>query len=122
MSLVDKAFHYYERFDGALRVQLRELATEEIVAEHRTNPLGRLGPQSDALRRLLNYFRRQPQAGKLVVVAVEPWREYRLARLGAARGEAPTILDAPVFATEEEALHGVFLERLRDLGVPAAGS
>jgi hypothetical protein len=114
-AVVDKAFHYYERFDRALRAELRALATEEVIAEHRANPLGARGPQSEPLRRLLNYFRRLPQAGKHVVVAVEPWREYRLGVLSATRGEPPRLLDGPVFATEEEALHGVFLARVRDL-------
>jgi hypothetical protein len=116
MSAYDKALHYYDRFDRELRAQLKRLVTDDVIAEHRANPLGRRGPQSEALRRLLNYFRRAPQAGKLGVVAVEPWREYRLGVLSGVRGELPKVLDEPVFATEEEALHGVFLARVRDLG------
>ena len=115
MSVCDKALHYYERFDRELRSQLKRLVTDDVIAEHRANPLGRHGPQSEALRRLLNYLRRAPQAGKLVVVAIEPWREYRIGMLSDVRGELPKVLDAPVFATEEEALHGVFLARVRDL-------
>ena len=115
MSAADKALPYYERFDRALRAQLKPLVTDEVIAEHRTNPLGERGPQSEALRRLLNYFRRLPQGGKHVVVAVEPWRQYRLGVLSTVRGEPAKVLDAPVFATEEEALHGVFLARVRDL-------
>lgn len=113
--VIDKALHYYERFDRDLRRKLKALATEAVIDEHRRNPLGRLGPQSDALRRLLNYFRRAPQAGKYVVVAVEPWREYRIGALSGVRGVPPKILDGPVFGSEEEALHGVFLARVRDL-------
>lgn len=111
----DKDLHHYERFDRQLRAQLKPLVSDEMIAEHRRNPLGARGPQSEALRRVLNYFRREPQAGKLVVVAVEPWREYRIGVFSGVRGEAPKVLDAPVFATEEEALHGVFLARVRDL-------
>jgi branched-chain amino acid transport system permease protein len=112
---VDKALHYYDRFDRALRTELRRLVTDDVIAEHRANPLGRGGPQSEALRRLLNYFRRAPQAGKLAVIAVEPWREYRLGTLSGVRGEPPKVLDEAVFATEEDALHGVFLARVRAL-------
>jgi hypothetical protein len=112
---IDKALHYYERFDRELRAELRPLVTDAVIAEHRANPFGRRGPQSEALRRLLNYFRRAPQAGKLGVVAVEPWHEYRLGVLSGVRGEPPKVLDEPVFATEEEALHGVFLARVRAL-------
>jgi branched-chain amino acid transport system permease protein len=114
-SAVDKALHYYERFDRRLRAELKRLISDELIAEHRENPLSERGPQSEALRRVVNYFRRAPQAGKYVVIAVEPWREYRLGLLGAARGEAPKVLDEPVFASEAEALHGVFLARVRDL-------
>ena len=112
---IDKALHYYDRFDRELRADLRRLVTDDVIAEHRANPLGQRGPQSEALRRLLNYFRRAPQAGKLMVVAVEPWREYRLGMLSGVRGEPPKVLDEPVFATEEDALHGVFLARVRAL-------
>jgi branched-chain amino acid transport system permease protein len=111
----DKSIAYYERFDRELRRRLRELVDDAVVEEHRTNPLGAAGPQSDRLRRLLNYFRRAPQAGKYVVVAVERWRDYRIGVLSGVRGVAPTVLDEPRFATEEEALHGVFLARVRDL-------
>jgi branched-chain amino acid transport system permease protein len=115
MSVSDKALHYYERFDRQLRAELKPLVTDDVVAEHRANPHGARGPQSEALRRLLNYFRRGAQTGKLVVVAVDPWREYRIGVFSGVRGEVPKVLDAPVFATEEEALHGVFLARVRDL-------
>ncbi|MET0154342.1 MAG: inner-membrane translocator [Candidatus Binatia bacterium] len=111
---VDKALHYYERFDRNLRGQLRELITDEVIAEYQANPLGER-PQSEPLRRLLNYFRRAPQAGKYVVVAVEPWRDYRIGILSGARGVLPKVLDEPVFASEQDALHGVFLARIRDL-------
>ena len=111
----DQALHYYERFDQALRRQLRALVDDTVVEEHRANPLGKRGPQSDRLRRLLNYFRRAPQAGKYVVVAVEPWRDYRIGVLSGVRGVAPQVLDEPIFGAEQEALHGVFLARVRDL-------
>jgi len=111
---VDKALQYYERFDGKLRAELRGLITDAVIEEHRANPFSER-PQSDALRRLLNYFRRAPQAGKYVVVAVVPWREYRIGLLSGVRGVLPKVLDEPVFASEQEALHGVFLARIRDL-------
>lgn len=111
----DKALAYYERFDRRQRAELRTLVSDGLIAEHRANPTGAKGPQSEPLRRLLNYFRRMPQAGKYVVVAVRRWEEYRLGRLSGARGVAPTVLDGPSFATEDEALHAVFEARVRDL-------
>jgi branched-chain amino acid transport system permease protein len=49
------------------------------------------------------------------VVAEEPWRDYRIGILSGARGVLPKVLDEPVFASEQDALHGVFLARIRDL-------
>jgi len=110
--VVDKALAYYERFDREQRQQLKALIDDSLIAEHRANPLG---PHGDRLRRLLNYFRRAPQGGKYAVVAVERWREYRLARLSGVRGQAPEVLDEPIFRSEVEALHGAFLARVREL-------
>jgi hypothetical protein len=35
--------------------------------------------------------------------------------LSGVRGVAPKVLDEPIFGSEAEALHGVFLARVRDL-------
>ena len=113
--VVDKALAYHERFDRRLRSELRALATDAVLEEHRMNPSGARGTQSEALRRLLNYFRRAPQAGKYVVVAVRSFEEYKIGVLSGVRGVAPTVLEAPAFASEADALHGVFEARVRDL-------
>jgi branched-chain amino acid transport system permease protein len=111
----DKALHYYARFDEKLRERLRSLITDELIAEHRENPLGFRGHHSPDLQFVLNYFRRSPQAGKYIIVASVPWQEYRIGVLSGVRGVAPEVLEEPVFATEEEAIHGTFLARVRDL-------
>src|SRR5256885_16983650 len=85
----DKAFHYYERFDHELRRQLKALVDEAVIEEHRANPLGAGGPHSEPLRRLLNYFRRAPQAGKDVVVARGPGRGGPDGGASGPRGRGP---------------------------------
>jgi branched-chain amino acid transport system permease protein len=110
---VDRQALVYEDWDRKQRERIRELVTDELVEEHARKPLGQ---HSDALERVLAYFRRQPNAGKYVIVATEPWREYRIAVLSGERGVLPTIAEDEAFATEEAAMHGVFLRRLRDLG------
>jgi branched-chain amino acid transport system permease protein len=96
------------------------MVTPELVEEHRTNPLGFHGLHSFELQFLMNYLRTRPQAGKYVIVAVEAWKDYRIGVLSGVRGVEPQVLDEPRFATEEEAMHGVFLARIRDiLGVEA---
>ncbi len=111
----DKALHYYARFDEKLRERLRALITDELIAEHKENPLGFRGHHSPDLQFILNYFRRSPQAGKYIIVASVPWQEYRIGVLSGVRGVEPEVLEEPVFATEEEAIHGTFLARVRDL-------
>ncbi len=111
----DKALHYYARFDEKLRARLRALITDELIAEHKENPLGFRGHHSPDLQFVLNYFRRSPQAGKYIIVASVPWQEYRIGMLSGVRGVEPEVLEEPVFATEEEAIHGTFLARVRDL-------
>ncbi|MFC5996230.1 hypothetical protein ACFQE5_18655 [Pseudonocardia hispaniensis] len=91
---------------------MTELLTDDLIAEHAANPAG---PHSDALQRVLRYLRRAPIPGKYVIVAVEPWKEYRIGVLTGVRGEAPEVLDDGPFSTEEEALHAVFRKRVDDL-------
>jgi branched-chain amino acid transport system permease protein len=114
-QVADKALHYYARFDERLREQLRDLITDELIAEHEQNPLGFRGLHSPDLQFVLNYFRRAPQAGKYIIVASAPWQEYRIGVLSGVRGAAPEVLEEPVFANEEEAIHGAFMARVRDL-------
>lgn len=114
-EVTDKALHYYARFDAKMREKLRGLITDDLISEHERNPLGFHGHHSPDLQFVLNYFRRTPQAGKYIIVTTVPWQEYRIGVLSGARGTPPEVREEPVFATEEEAIHGVFLARVRDL-------
>jgi hypothetical protein len=108
----DKQLQVYARWDAHQRDELRALITDELIEEHRSKPLGR---QSDALRRVLHYFRRQPVNGKYVAVMTKPWEEYRIGVLSDTFGEVPAIIDDESYSTEDAALHGIFLRRVRDL-------
>jgi hypothetical protein len=108
----DRQLEVYERFDQGARERVLALLTDDVIAEHGANPAG---PHSDALQRVLRYLRRAPVPGKYVIVAVRPWQEYRLGRLTGVRGEAPVVLDEGPYATEQEAMHAVFLRRVADL-------
>jgi hypothetical protein len=113
--VADKALHYYARFDQQIQQRLRPMVTPELIEEHRTNPLGFHGLHSFELQFVQNYLRTRPQAGKYVIVAVEAWKDYRIGVLSGVRGVEPEVLDQPRFSTEEEAMHGVFLARVRDI-------
>jgi branched-chain amino acid transport system permease protein len=112
VEVVDRNIQVYLEFERRLRPKIRALLTDELIAEHAASPLG---PHSDALQRVMNYFRRQPQPGKYILVAVRPWQEYRIGTLSGTRGEVVKILGDEPFATEEDGLHGIFLKRVADL-------
>ena len=103
---------YRRFFEDRQRTYLRTLVTPDVVAEHARQPLGQ---HSEALERLLIYFRGQPLAGKYAVAAVEPFKSFRIVALSGERGVPPRSVDDTLYASEGEALHGVFLKRVHDL-------
>ena len=74
-----------------------------------------LGQHSEALERLLLYFRRQPQADKYAIEAIEPFSAYRIVALSGQRGVAPREVEDTIYESAAAAYHGVFLRRIQDL-------
>ena len=112
MEIADKQSIVARRFDARLRAELKALITDALIEEHRTSASKR---RSDALERVLTYFRRAAVADKYAVLAVRPFAEYRIVALSGRRGVPPRVVDDQVFTTPEAALHGVFLKRVGDL-------
>lgn len=112
----DRQLEVYALFDRQATRRTLGLVSDEVVAEHAANPSG---PHSDPLQRVLRHLRRAPVQGKYVIVAVRPWAEYRIGVLTGVHGEAPAVLDDGPWATEEEAMHAVFLRRIADLRAAA---
>jgi hypothetical protein len=110
----DRALVWYGYHDRIRREEIRNLIDDELIAEHEANPIGYRQFHSPRLQRVLNYFRTQPVLGKYFVYATEPWEEYRIA-IVRERGQPPDILEEPIFGSEEQAMHGVFLRRVADL-------
>jgi hypothetical protein len=96
VEVVDRNIQVYVEFERRLRPKIRALITDE-------------------LQRVTNYFRRQPQPGKYILVATKPWQEYRIATLSGVRGEVAKLIGDETFASEETGLHGIFLRRVADL-------
>ena len=111
-EIADKQAIFVKRFDAQVREELKHLITDALIEEHRTHLNKR---RSDALERVLTYFRRASVVDKYAVLAVEPFAEYRIVALSGRRGVPPRVVDDQVFRTPEEALHGVFLKRVQDL-------
>ena len=108
----DKDLIYWRRYDKMQRDYLKKLVSPEIIAEHEYCPLGQ---HSEALERLLLYFRRAPLDDKYAIIAVEPFKAYRIVALSGHRGVAPRIVEEKTYPSQEAAYHGVFMRRLQDL-------
>jgi branched-chain amino acid transport system permease protein len=108
----DKDHIYHRRFDKLQRDFLKTLVSPEVIEEHRVQPLGQ---HSEALERLLLYFRRHPQVDKYAIEALEPFKSYRIVALSGHRGVAPHDVEEKIYASPAEAYHGVFLRRVQDL-------
>jgi hypothetical protein len=104
---------YWRRRRGA---QLREMVTPEILEEFRADPHGARG-RSQALAEILNFMRMQPIEDRVFAYAEVPFQRYRLGSMHAERGVPPELDAEPTFATEDEAIYGVFVRRLKDLGL-----
>lgn len=109
----DRQLVYFEAFDRRIRAQLRTLVSDAVIEEHRLKPLGQ---HSDALGRLLNYFRRGGMAGKLGLYQERPGEAvYKIVRFSGSRAQPSTIEHEHVYTTLDEAYHAVFLRRIAEL-------
>jgi branched-chain amino acid transport system permease protein len=108
----DKDQIFFRRFDKMQRDFLKRLVTDAVIEEHRTRPLGQ---HSEALERLLIYFRRQVQVDKYAIMVLEEFKAYRIVALSGHRGTAPRVVEDRSYATPDEAYHALFLRRVQDL-------
>jgi branched-chain amino acid transport system permease protein len=108
----DKDIVYMRRFDKMQRDYLKTLVSPEVIEEHRRSPQGQ---HSEALQRLLIYFRGRPQIDKYAITCVEVNNAYRIVGLSGHRGVPPRVVEDKVYSTPKEAFHGVFLRRVQDL-------
>src|SRR3984957_5390239 len=108
----DKDMVYWRRYDKMQRDYLKTLVTPEVIEEHRRSPQGQ---HSEALQRLLIYFRSRPQVDKYAIVTVELYRAYRIVALSGFRGVPPRVVEDKIYPTLQEAFHGVFMRRVQDL-------
>jgi branched-chain amino acid transport system permease protein len=105
----------YARADRRLRDQLGRMDLDALLEEHRQLPYG---PHSDALARLLTYFRRAETSGKHVIYSEGDAGGWRIGRL-THRGDEPRIdLDTetvyPSSALAQQAVLEARVKTLRD--------
>ena len=108
----DKDIVYMRRFDKMQRDYLKTLVSPEVMTEHQRSPQGQ---HSEALQRLLIYFRGRPQVDKYAITCVEVNKAYRVVALSGHRGVPPRLVEDKIYATPKDAFHGVFVRRVQDL-------
>ncbi len=108
----DKDFLYHRRFDKMQRDYLKTLVCGEVVEEHKNKPLGQ---HSEALERLLLYFRRVPQIDKYAIKRDGQSKNLKIVAFSGIRGTSPRLVEDKEYETMEDAYHGVFLRRIYDL-------
>ena len=113
-EIADKQQIYYRLFDKRIRDQLKKLITPALIAEHKAKPLGQ---HSDALDRVLNYFRRGEMPDKYAILRVGPYTSstYKVLAFSGRPGHPPRVVDDKLYATMDDAYHAVFLLRVNDL-------
>jgi len=108
----DKDYLYHRRFDKMQRDYLKNLVCDEIIDEHKNKPLGQ---HSEALERLLLYFRRVPQNDKYAIKRDENSNTFKIVAFSGVRGMSPRLVEDKEYNTIEDAYHGVFVRRVYDL-------
>ncbi len=108
----DKDVIYFRRHDKMQRDYLKTLVTPEIIEEHRGQPLGQ---HSEALERVLLYFRRAKLEDKYALRSAGPHGPYKIIAFSGVRGVSPRLVDDREFVSLDEAYHGVFMRRVHDL-------
>ncbi|MEG6508854.1 branched-chain amino acid ABC transporter permease [Methyloligella sp. 2.7D] len=108
----DKGIVYARRFDKMTRDHLKTLVSPEIIEEHRVTLNGQ---HSDALERLLIYFRTREQVEKYGILNVVPFKNYRIVAFSGHKGVPPRLVEDRIYPSYDAACHGVFLRRVQDL-------
>ena len=103
---------YRQYYDIMQSKYLQTLVCDEIIEEHKNKPLGQ---HSEALERLLHFFRCGPQKGKYAIKHDKQSNTYKVITLSGIRGVPPKIADDKEYTNIQDAYHGVFLRRLMDL-------
>lgn len=112
-STDDQDTVYRQFWDKMQRSFLKTLVSEELIEEHRKQPLGQ---HSEPLERLLLHFRCAPQKDKYAVRRDRGTGSYHLIRLPGDRESSKDVVEEEgVYSTPEEAYHEVFVRRVSEL-------
>jgi branched-chain amino acid transport system permease protein len=108
----DRDLEYRRLFIQQKREIAKSLVNDEIIEEHKSQPLGQ---HSDRLERLLLFFRMQPLEGRYAIRVLEPFKAYQIIELSGERNVVPRTISDQVLNSLSDAYHAVFLRRIDDL-------
>jgi branched-chain amino acid transport system permease protein len=91
--------------------RIRALITDDLIEEHRRSPRGH---HSDALDRVLRFFRVAPIPGKEIVLESVPFERYHVGVMTGVPGRPAEVLPE-TYGSYEETLHAIFLRRVTRL-------
>lgn len=93
------------------REQIAPLITDELIEEHRRNPIG---VHSAALDAVLYFLRGDPlvHLPRLLVIIVTPAKEWAIGEHSRQKG-VPVLVRPEIYTSVNEIEHAIFLERLR---------
>jgi hypothetical protein len=111
--VVDQDVVVWQHFTERRAAVIRALITDELIEEHRRNPRGH---HSDALDRVLRFFRVAPIPGKEIVIESVPFETYRVGVMTGIPGQPAEVLPE-AYGSYEETLHAIFLRRIARLRV-----
>ena len=116
----DRTGDWMAFFNDVRSRELSAMLSPEIIEEHRKDPRGQETRHSEILQQILNHIHNMPTDGKSFAYAEVPHRAYKMGIMH-ARGVPPTMFHDTVYASEKEAVHAVFLQRLEQLGIAPGG-
>lgn len=99
-------------YDPTASVFTIDGARMDLAEEFRDNPRG---PYSVDLQRILDRMRTTPLKGRYVLLVVDPFRVWQLARLSGERGVAPIPVEAVHYTSAAMAEWDIFKRRWKDL-------
>lgn len=112
----DRSSAWMERWRSLREQDLRPLVTRELILEYQRNPSGGDRSHSRELTLVLNFIRSLAGPDKDFIYAVRPFREYAIGRMR-GRGNPVDRTDPLRFTRKEDAMHVVFIRRLRRAGL-----
>lgn len=112
IEIDDKDEVYRRYYDKMQAKYLKTIVSDEVIEEHKNRPLGQ---HSEALERLLHFFRSAPQKDKYAVMHDEQAKTYKIIALSGERGVPPHVIENEEFKTLTDVYHGIFLRRIREL-------